>query len=82
VSIDDSKESARNKLYKVLFGGIDTLEGEECTTDSNWSLKPHPYDCTKYLNCYKGKTLVKTCADGYEFDSKIPICVAPGYAQC
>jgi hypothetical protein len=34
------------------------------------------------LNCYKGKTLVKTCADGYEFDSKIPICVAPGYAQC
>lgn len=72
-----------NQVYNILFGNRDASQGEKCVPDPvRGSSKRHPHECVKYLHCYNGATVVKSCAKGYKFDDEIHICVPPTYAKC
>ncbi|XP_073838025.1 peritrophin-1-like, partial [Musca autumnalis] len=37
-------------------------------------LYPHPYDCTKFLQCANGITYIQDCGPGTGFDSAMKVC--------
>ncbi|XP_061402940.1 uncharacterized protein LOC133338851 [Musca vetustissima] len=37
-------------------------------------LYPHPYDCTKFLQCANGITYIQDCGPGTGFDSNLKVC--------
>ncbi|XP_011290630.1 uncharacterized protein LOC101896627 isoform X2 [Musca domestica] len=37
-------------------------------------LYPHPYDCTKFLQCSNGITYIQDCGPGTGFDSNLKVC--------
>lgn len=45
-------------------------------------LYPHPYDCTKFLNCDNGKTIIRDCGPGTVFSSITQICDWPKNVNC
>ena len=45
-------------------------------------LVPHPYDCTKFANCWKGAGQIQSCGPGTHFNPKHSVCDWPGKANC
>lgn len=45
-------------------------------------LAPHPSDCSKFLNCYRGYPAVQTCGPGTVFNPKILTCDWPHNVNC
>lgn len=45
-------------------------------------LRPVPYDCTKFANCWKGTTFIQSCGPGTHFNPKYSVCDWPNKANC
>ncbi|KAM8710851.1 hypothetical protein ACLKA7_017475 [Drosophila subpalustris] len=53
---------------------LQQLNGEpKCAPGVN-GLEPHPYDCTKFLNCANGQTFIQDCGPGTAFSPTKRIC--------
>ncbi|XP_032290457.1 uncharacterized protein teq isoform X3 [Drosophila virilis] len=45
----------------------------KCAAGLN-GLQPHPYDCTKFLNCANGQTFIQNCGPGTAFSPTMLVC--------
>ena len=45
-------------------------------------LRPVPYDCTKFANCWKGRPVIQSCGPGTHFNARYSVCDWPGKANC
>ncbi|XP_023031907.1 uncharacterized protein LOC6643128 isoform X2 [Drosophila willistoni] len=45
-------------------------------------LHPHPFDCTKFLNCANGQTFVQSCGPGTAFSASLLICDYKNKVDC
>ena len=45
-------------------------------------LRPVPYDCTKFANCWKGAAVIQSCGPGTHFNAKYSVCDWPRKANC
>ncbi|XP_030561181.1 uncharacterized protein LOC115762940 isoform X1 [Drosophila novamexicana] len=45
----------------------------KCAAGLN-GLQPHPYDCTKFLNCANGQTFIQNCGPGTAFSPSMLVC--------
>ncbi|KAL3271631.1 hypothetical protein HHI36_022105 [Cryptolaemus montrouzieri] len=45
----------------------------ECPSGAT-GVHPHPYDCSKFLNCANGQTFVQNCGPGTLFNPKMLVC--------
>ena len=43
---------------------------------------PHPYDCTKFLQCSNGATYIQACGPGTAFDSLRSLCDYKHKVKC
>lgn len=43
---------------------------------------PHPYDCSRFLNCDRGTTFVQDCGPGTAFNPKLSVCDYPEFVKC
>lgn len=60
---------------------IDTNNAIQCK--SEWAgLHAHPYDCTKFLNCNNGLTVIKDCGPGTAFNPSLQVCDWPQNVNC
>ncbi|XP_070064479.1 uncharacterized protein teq isoform X2 [Drosophila virilis] len=53
----------------------------ECLSGAG-GLQPHPYDCTKFLNCANGQTFVQDCEPGTAFNRLRSICDHAAQVNC
>ncbi|XP_026832666.1 uncharacterized protein LOC6545031 isoform X3 [Drosophila erecta] len=72
-----SPEPASTRL-----GRLRHLDSEpKCPPGVN-GLKPHPTDCSKFLNCANGQAFVMDCAPGTAFSTASLVCVHKDLAKC
>lgn len=45
-------------------------------------LQPHPFDCTKFLNCDNGRTFIQDCGPGTAFNAELQVCDWPQNVDC
>lgn len=45
-------------------------------------LRPVPYDCTKFVNCWKGHPVIQNCGPGTHFNGENLVCDWPSKANC
>ena len=45
-------------------------------------LRPIPYDCNKFANCWKGITTIQSCGSGLHFNARYSVCDWPAKANC
>lgn len=53
----------------------------ECQSDFS-GLMAHPTDCTKFLNCDHGKTVIQDCGPGTAFNAITKVCDWPQNVDC
>lgn len=53
----------------------------KCPPDST-GLLPHPYDCTKFLQCDGTRTFIQDCGPGTAFNADLQICDWPDNVNC
>jgi len=42
----------------------------------------YPFDCNKFINCWKGRGNLQSCAPGTKFNPKLRICDFPHKFNC
>lgn len=45
-------------------------------------VQPHPYDCTKFLNCANGQTFIQDCGPGTAFSPSLLVCDFKDKVDC
>ncbi|XP_050533340.1 uncharacterized protein LOC126901133 [Daktulosphaira vitifoliae] len=77
-SIHQQKTQTLNSNQNL---GEPSWDGENCPPKTT-GLYPIILDCRKYLNCFKGRGFVQSCAPGTLFNSKSLECDFPSKVQC
>jgi hypothetical protein len=54
----------------------------DCTMDGGTGLAPHPTDCSKFLNCWKGTAHTQQCGPGTLFNPQTLQCDFPYRVKC
>ncbi|XP_060652584.1 uncharacterized protein LOC132788919 isoform X2 [Drosophila nasuta] len=52
---------------------VETHSSPKCAPGAS-GLQPHPYDCTKFLNCANGHTYIQDCGPGTAFSPSLKVC--------
>ncbi|XP_062135788.1 uncharacterized protein LOC133845355 isoform X3 [Drosophila sulfurigaster albostrigata] len=52
---------------------VETHSSPKCAPGAS-GLQPHPYDCTKFLNCANGQTYIQDCGPGTAFSPSLKVC--------
>ena len=45
-------------------------------------LKSYPFDCSKFVNCWKGSSTIQSCGPGTHFNARHSVCDWPAKANC
>ena len=61
--------------------GAATTETTLCPGEFS-GLRPVPYDCTKFANCWKGAAVIQSCGPGTHFNARTLVCDWPAKANC
>ncbi|KAG8182552.1 hypothetical protein JTE90_002086 [Oedothorax gibbosus] len=68
IRIDPPKLERVGKYFADNSQARITVDDVVCRKGNG--LYPHPTDCTQYLACYEGTSKVRTCPEGFKFDSR------------
>ncbi|KAL7733723.1 hypothetical protein ACLKA6_011458 [Drosophila palustris] len=70
----ESKVPCGSSAQSARSARLQQLNGEpKCAPGVN-GLEPHPYECTKFLNCANGQTFIQDCGPGTAFSPTKRIC--------
>jgi len=74
---------ARQQVYPQsdLNRGETASVRPECPPDAS-GLLPHPFDCSKFLNCHNGRTFIQDCGPGTHFNPELQVCDWPHVVKC
>lgn len=61
------------KNFRNVNTGATAPAAVQCPAGQN-GVYPHPFDCTKYLNCDNGRTHIQDCAPGTAWSSAMEVC--------
>ncbi|XP_059099342.1 uncharacterized protein LOC131893363 [Tigriopus californicus] len=56
--------------------------GPSLCPNQHTGLLPYPSDCSKFVNCWKGRSHIQDCAPGTEYNQNLGQCDFPSKAKC
>ncbi|KAH8395222.1 hypothetical protein KR222_002788 [Zaprionus bogoriensis] len=59
-----------------------TYSGEISCPPGAVGLKPHPLDCSKFLNCAGGQTFIQSCGPDTAFSTSLSVCTHRDQVDC
>ncbi|CAG0893500.1 unnamed protein product [Cyprideis torosa] len=77
---DSEEEKGFRRRYGSNTGGGGSKPSVKCPQAAG--VFPHPYDCTKFLNCAHGHPFVTDCPAGLRFDPRVSVCNWPSAVPC
>lgn len=79
-------ECATDTLYDANLRTCNFAQFVECYSDvgcpAAYGLYPHPFDCTKFINCFNSTAYVQNCALGNLFDEMHGACNLTRHVYC
>ncbi|XP_043866150.1 uncharacterized protein LOC6586608 isoform X5 [Drosophila mojavensis] len=78
-----NQENLAHQGRELQTNAQPTNDNEEVVCPAGASgVQPHPYDCTKFLNCGNGQTFIQDCGPGTAFSPSLLVCDFKDKVDC